>query len=165
MKNRLFLYLFMFSVLTALFIYVSSNNIINTYEIDIRKLKTANKALKDSVKTLNIINDNLAYFSLNTNEESLSFFEAQGINTATLEQIIKDTLLASSETVTENDLIPFDSQNSKMLINKIRILNHKWLIADFSDGTFWGEIFLSYTVNTDKSITFNLEKSFLYPAD
>jgi len=50
-------------------------------------------------------------------------------------------------------------------INKIKVLNHKWIIADFSDGEFWGEIFLTYEITEDRQVKFNLVESFLYPFD
>jgi hypothetical protein len=32
---------------------------------------------------------------------------------------------------------------NKFIINKVKILNHRWIIADFSDGNIWGEVFLN----------------------
>jgi len=49
------------------------------------------------------------------------------------------------------------------LINKVKLLNHKWIIADFSDGKYWGELFITYVINDDEKIIFNLAKSFMYP--
>ena len=53
----------------------------------------------------------------------------------------------------------------KFLINKIKVLNHKWLIANFSNGTFGGELFIKYTIAADASITFNVVEHFLYPTN
>jgi len=51
----------------------------------------------------------------------------------------------------------------RMLINKVKLLNHKWIIADFSDGKYWGELFITYVINDGEKIIFNLAKSFMYP--
>jgi hypothetical protein len=32
---------------------------------------------------------------------------------------------------------------NKFIINKVKILNHRWIIADFSDGNIWGEVYLN----------------------
>jgi hypothetical protein len=49
------------------------------------------------------------------------------------------------------------------LINKVKVLNHKWLVADFTDGTYWGEIFVTYQKLKNGSIRFTVQESFLYP--
>jgi hypothetical protein len=51
----------------------------------------------------------------------------------------------------------------KMLINSIRLLNHKWIIANFSDGKYWGELFMTYEITEDEQLKFNVIESFLYP--
>ena len=38
----------------------------------------------------------------------------------------------------------------KFLINKVKLLNHKWVIADFSDGTDWGEIWSLYSISGEE---------------
>ena len=30
----------------------------------------------------------------------------------------------------------------RMMINGVKMLNHKWAIADFTDGKYWGQILL-----------------------
>ena len=51
----------------------------------------------------------------------------------------------------------------KFIINKIKILNHRWIIADYNNGQLWGEVLLKYFVNDDKTISFETVQSFLYP--
>ena len=45
---------------------------------------------------------------------------------------------------------------------KVKVLNHRWIIADFSDGEIWGEVLLKYFVNDDNSISFEVNQSLLY---
>jgi len=52
-----------------------------------------------------------------------------------------------------------------MLINTVKLLNHKWIIADFSDGDFWGELFIAYEINENSELKFSLIDSFLYPTN
>jgi hypothetical protein len=60
--------------------------------------------------------------------------------------------------------VPYaSSEGRKILINTVKMLNHKWIIADFSDGEFWGEILLTYEITADKQLKFTLVESFLYP--
>ena len=52
--------------------------------------------------------------------------------------------------------------NRNFLINTIKVLNHKWLIADFSDGTNWGELFVAFNIDQSGKINFELKEHFLY---
>jgi hypothetical protein len=51
----------------------------------------------------------------------------------------------------------------KFIINKIKILNHRWIIADYSDGQYWGDVVLKYFVEKDGKITFQIMDTFIYP--
>ena len=46
--------------------------------------------------------------------------------------------------------------NGKLIINSIRVLNHKWIITNFSDGDLWGELLLKYEITEDKALKFDL---------
>jgi hypothetical protein len=51
---------------------------------------------------------------------------------------------------------------NKFIINKVKILNHRWIIADFSDGNIWGEVLLKYFINDDESVSFEVNQSLLH---
>jgi hypothetical protein len=51
----------------------------------------------------------------------------------------------------------------KFIINKIEVLNHRWIIADFSNGDLWGEVLLQYFIEEDESLNFKIIQSTLYP--
>ena len=66
----------------------------------------------------------------------------------------------------DHPLVPYASMSGqKMLIDQIRMLNHKWIIASFTDGKYWGEMLLEYevaTVEEEKQLRFNLIAHTLY---
>ncbi|WP_147678754.1 hydrolase [Algibacter pacificus] len=164
MAKRIFMYLFMFSMLLVLFQYVNSKHVFEEMNTKLGKQKAQVDKYKDSVLVLNAKISNLSYFNLEKNEDALSYFERDGFDTEELIPYIKDELYALNEVKGEHPLIPYaSSEGHKMLINKVKLLNHKWIIADFSDGEFWGELFLTYQVTDKKKVTFNLVESFLYP--
>ena len=164
MKNRIFMYLFIFSVLLVLFQYVNSKNVIDKYEKDITSIKEENILLKDSLTVLEDKILDLSYFNLERNEDALSYLENKGYNVSEFIPFIKDELYTLNEIKGEHPLIPYgSSEGRKMMINNIKLLNHKWIIADFSDGEFWGEIFLTYEITPEKELKFKLVESFLYP--
>lgn len=158
------MYLFIFAVLLILFQFINSKNVLETYETDITELKETNRMLKDSVESMDDKILDLSYFNLDRNEDALTYFENQGYETNSLIPFIKDELYTLNEIRGEHPLIPYaSSEGRKMIINNVKLLNHKWIIADFSDGEFWGEIFLTYELIEGKELKFRLVESFLYP--
>ncbi len=158
------MYLFIFSVLLILFQYVNSKNVLDKYEVDIRTVKDENTVLKDSIVILEDKILDLSYFNLERNEDALSYFENKGLDVSELIPFLKDELYTLNEFKGEHPLIPYgSSEGRKMLINNIKLLNHKWIITDFSDGEFWGELFITYEITPEKELKFKLVESFLYP--
>ena len=164
MKQRIFMYLFVFAALLVLFQYVNSKRIFE--DVD-KKLDIANTQLqkyKDSVAVLQNDFLEVSHFNLDRNEDAISYFENDGYNIDELIPFIKDELYKLNVVKGEHPIIPYASgEGRKMLINTVKMLNHKWIIADFSDGEFWGEIFLTYEITQDKQLRFTLAESFLYP--
>lgn len=158
------MYLFIFSLLLVLFQYVNSKNVLDKYEKDIASIKEENLSLKDSLTVLEDKILDLSYFNLERNEDALSYLENKGYDVSEFIPFIKDELYTLNEIKGEHPLIPYgSSEGRKMMINNIKLLNHKWIIADFSDGEFWGEIFLTYEITPEKELKFKLVESFLYP--
>lgn len=158
------MYLFIFTILLVLFQYVNSKNVLDKYETDIRSIKETNKILKDSLVFLEDKVDDLSYFNLDRNEDAITYFENQGYDVSTLIPFIKDELYTLNEVKGEHPLIPYaSSEGRKLIINNIKLLNHKWIITDFSDGEFWGELFLTYELTDANELKFKLVESFLYP--
>ena len=164
MKQKIFMYLFVFSLLLTLFMYVNSKRLM---EIENKKSATITNQLekyKDSVETLQNEIMNLSHFNLERNEDAISYFEARGYKIDDLIPLIKDELYKLNEAKNEHPMIPYaSSEGRRMMINTIKLLNHKWIIADFSDGEFWGELFLTYEITDSNELKFNLKESFLYP--
>ena len=164
MKKNLYLYLFVFSMLVAIFLYVNSKNIVDKYEKDINSLKEREVVYKDSIMSLEDENLDLLYFNLEHNDDALSYFERDGYDTAELIPFLQDELYRLNEVKGEHPLVPYASMTDrKMLINKVRLLNHKWIIADFSDGDYWGEMLLAYEITEDRQLKFKVVESLLYP--
>lgn len=164
MKQRIFMYLFVFSLLLALFLYVNAKRMI---EVESKKSTTLSNELvkyKDSVATLQNEVMYLSHFNLERNEDAISYFEDKGYNIDELIPLIKDELYKLNEAKGEHPMIPYaSSEGRRMMINTVKLLNHKWIVADFSDGEFWGELFLTYEITDTNELKFNLRESFLYP--
>lgn len=164
MKQSLFLYLTILAVLSSIFTYMFLSKQV---EFEQTRYEKTTKKLRDS---LNLVSNQLAdanYFSLAKNENAQNYFDSGSsekiIQYEKIIPVVTEKLLDYNANPKGN---PFTGQDqigtNKFIINKVRILNHRWIIADFSDGEIWGEVLLKYFVNTDDSISFEVNQSLLY---
>jgi len=160
MKKNLFLYLFVFAALIALYQFVSANKILNANDTKISSLRTKVKTLEDSIQSVTIKALEMQYFSLENNDDALAYYEHLDIKDPSL--YISDKLLETNEKKGDNPLVPYEGMESDFKINKIKILNHKWILADFSDGKYWGELLIKYELKDDTSVDFTMMDHLLY---
>lgn len=162
MWNKILMYLFIFTLLFTIFIYVNDKRILDAKQEKIESLENQLQQSKDEfqVSENKVVED---YFNLEQNDDALNYFQNKGISTEGLVTKIEDAIISKNSNLEDNPLVPHAGMDGKMRINKIKVLNHKWIIADFTDGDYWGEVFLSYEVSKEGDISFNSEKSFLYP--
>jgi len=160
MKKNIFIYLFSFVALILVFQIVNSNKIMIDQQSRLEKKQNQLKALKDSLKVEKRRFFENVYFSLDTNEEALVYFD--DLDFPVTSALIKDAIYDTNLLGEDKSLVPYAQMGGKFLINKIKVLNHKWVIADFSDGTFWGELLIKYQVAADSVLTFTVVEHFLY---
>jgi hypothetical protein len=164
MKQSLLLYLFILALVFNVFTYAYYSK-----EVAFQK-KQLDKLTKKSQEKEAKLNENLVdanYFSLENNEKAQNYFYSdvpeRNVDYATLIPLLKDKLMDFNDNPNGN---PYTGQEklgaNKFIINKIKVLNHRWIIADFSDGEYWGEVLLKYFVNDDKSISFEVNQSLVY---
>jgi LPS O-antigen subunit length determinant protein (WzzB/FepE family) len=161
MKKNIILYLFVFTALILVFQLVNSKKVFDDLQGKWSETKVRNEKLKDSVFRLQERIDEQNDFELEGNEYALRYFENLGIQN--IASHVKDHLYDTNLLREKNDLIPYAAMDRTFLINKVKVLNHQWIVADFSDGTYWGEIFLTYQINKNGALKFELKEHFLYP--
>jgi len=160
MKKNIFIYLFVFAALIALYMLVNGNKIQQRSIDKIEKLESEVMQLKDSVKSSQLKVMDMQYFSLENNDDALAYFEHLDLKNPT--RYIEDKLLETNEKKGDNPLIPYEGMNSDFKINKIKVLNHKWILADFSDGQYWGDLIIKYELKDDLAVDFTLVEHLLY---
>ena len=165
MKKSLLLYLFIILLLLNVFTYMYFSK-----ELAFEKNKTAKmeSKLKKDVDIANAKLVDANYFSLEKNENAQNYFDADGATkTIQYEKLIpyvQEKLLDLNANPKGNPYVGQDQIGAnKFIINKVKILNHRWIIADYSDGEIWGEVLLKYFVNDDQTISFEVIQSLLYP--
>lgn len=160
MKKNIFIYLFVFAALIALYMLVNGNKIQQRSIDKIKKLESEVTQLKDSVKNSQLKVLDMQYFSLENNDDALAYYEDLNLENPT--RYIEDKLLETNEKKGDNPLIPYEGMNSDFKINKIKVLNHKWILADFSDGQYWGDLIIKYELKDDLAVDFTLVDHLLY---
>lgn len=162
MKRSIFMYLFFFATLWIVFQYVNNVKVYENQEKQIDKLQRQadiDRTLADSLS--NRMSD-AEYFTIKGNDNAYTYFEKSNQDLDALLPKIIDGVY-NLTTKEGNGLIPFEGGLRPFQINKVQVLNHRWLIADFSDGKLWGEILVQYYINADQSIEYETIESLIYP--
>lgn len=101
------------------------------------------------------------YFSLENNDNAKAYFEGQ--DPATIAIKVRDEIYKQNVNPAGNPLVGYPAMDGKpFTVAKIKILNHRWVIADFSNGLRWGEVMLRYFIEEDGSVTFERGDVLLY---
>ena len=164
MKKSLFLYLTILAVLTTLFTYMFLSKEVKFQE---ERYKRTTTKLRDSIDLVTTKLADANYFSLENNDNAQNYFDSsddsKSVKYQELIPVVTEKLLDYNSNPKGN---PYTGQDqigtNKFIINKVKILNHRWIIADYSDGEIWGEVLLKYFVNEDKTIAFEVNQSLLY---
>ncbi len=164
MKKSLLLYLFILALLFNVFTYMYFSKKL-TFEQN-KCVKTEAKAKKD-LESVNAKMVEANYFSLENNENAQNYFNPEtATKTIQIEKLIPvvtEKLMDFNSNPKGNPYIGQDQIGAnKFIINKVKILNHRWIIADFSDGEYWGEALIKYFVNDDETVSFETFQSLLY---
>jgi|SRR5690606_11068629 len=160
MKSKLYQYLFLFAALFAIYFFVTGNNMQKALSEDVSILQAKVEALEDSLRKAELRVLDLQYFSLDRNDDALAYFEEYDLESP--DRYIADRLLETNESQGDNPLVPYAGMNGSFKINKIKVLNHKWILADFSDGKYWGDLIIKYGLKEDLSVDFTLLDHLLY---
>ena len=115
--------------------------------------------LTDSIRKLTDERDEALNFSLETNELSQQYFEDLKILNPS--QIVINALMETN--IKEKNPYIKSESNGRFLINKIRILNEKWVICEFSDGELWGDLLLEYHIDGNQKPTFKTLDEVIHP--
>jgi len=160
MKSKIYLYLFLFVSLICLYLVVSSGNMTKANAETITRLERKVETLKDSVQKSSLKVLDMQYFSLKNNDDALAYFEHLDLQDPA--GYVADKLLETNAQKGDNPLVPYEGMQSDFKINKIKVLNHKWILTDFSDGKYWGELLIKYELKDDLGVDFTLIDHLLY---
>ena len=154
-----------FLLLTGSIFMISCGDNKDEKKIVQKEEKLSIETLQDSIRKLSEELSDARYFDIQYNEDSQYFFYENGIEDS--EEFVRQQLMATNITKDENHpLISYrPRRNAKFQINKIKLLNHRWVICDFSDGLDWGELLLKMTLSDDKTLSFEVLDQTLYVSE
>lgn len=159
--KQTFLYLFIFSLLVNIFLYVNSNKILKAKDDELSKTHERIEVLNDSIaqQALELEGFSLASDVDAQREINIDQSEVQALEIAVRDAIIKK----NDETSQGNPLVTYPPINGdKSIITKVKVLNHRWIIADFYAGQVRGSVLLKYFIKDDKTFDFEVINSVLY---
>ncbi len=163
MRNKIFMYLFFFAVLFIIFQYMNEKSIFESQEKQITSL-SKKVAVADSLSGLQqeaLLE--LNYFNLMNNDKAMDYLEKLGLDAQDVANMVRDQIYDLNVAPNGNPLVPVEGMEGKMHINKIKFLNHRWVIADFSDGTYWGEVLIEYFFDEKNELSLRTIEGVLYP--
>ena len=160
MQKNIYLYLFVFAALIALYLAVTGNRNVTSLEGDLAERGQQVQHLEDSLRDARLDLLEIQYFSLENNDDALAYYDHLNLDNPA--RYIADKLLETNEQKGNNPLVPYEGMENDFKINKIKVLNHQWILADFSDGKYWGELLLEYHLKDDLSVDFTLLDHLLY---
>ena len=159
MINKILVYVVGFMSLILIFLSINYIKISNSNELNSKILNKKIDSLENRYKLLDKRFSDEIYFSLNDNQEALAYFNHT--NADSIVSYLRDELYEKNFNKNADNFIPISNTKNKYLINKVKILNHKWIIADFSNGRRWGEMWIEYYFDKNK-VVFDVKDFFIY---
>lgn len=164
MKKSLFLYLFIIALLMNVF----------TYKYFTSKEKSEQKiAAEVTQKNTDSIpsTENTTYdsdiFCLENNDRAQNYlFESSNVkDVPTFTEKVKQALLSYNDSPDGNKYTDQPKMGEqKFIINSIKLINHRWIVANYSNGQLWGEVLMKYFIDDKGAVSFEVMNSYLYPA-
>jgi hypothetical protein len=106
---------------------------------------------------------NANYFALESDEDAQEYFFSNNLDYQKVAIKVKEDLIVLNENKNGNHLVPYEPIDGKpFIVNASKVLNHRWLIAEFSNGDLWGQILVKYFVSSDKPTEFQTVETVLY---
>ncbi|HFX17839.1 MAG TPA: hypothetical protein ENK64_01690 [Flavobacteriales bacterium] len=170
------LYLLVFLLVVSSYFAYNSYKLIQTNKALKQELQETNEGydqniqyaiqLEDSISGLKKQIDSLLQsdrFSLQGNHKAQAYLNEAFDDEQNWSDYIKRALLQTNDLQKgDNPLIPYAGMEGPMRFDAIKILNHKWLIAHFTDGAYQGEVLIRYDIDKNGKLHFKVLDQTLY---
>ncbi len=160
--KRIYLYLFIFSVLLNVFTYMYFTKKAKYEAESIQNVERKSADKQAVIDSLEIKLFEMSHYTLNGNGLAQDYVERYFAD-HNIEKI-RDSILELNHLKEGNSLVGFDSPDDPFVISRMEFLNHRWILADFDNASLGGQVLIRYYLNNDG--TFELEavdKAFYLP--
>jgi hypothetical protein len=157
------MYLFFFAILLIVFQYMNQKSIFESQKKTINAIAESLQQRNDSIDSLNKEIGDLRYFTLQDNDNAMTYLENLGLDAAEVENTVTEAIFEKNLIKGGNPLIPLEGMDGEMRVNKLKFLNHRWIQAEITDGSYWGEMIIEYFYNDQLKLELTAISSVLYP--
>ena len=149
MKSKLIFYLFVFSVLILIFQIVNSNRVMEDQQSRLIEKEEKIQRLQQRYKKLQSSYEQQVYFRFRDTPALQKQFGTE--NTDSLQAWIENKIFSLNKSPNKLKDI-FLEKEGKYFIEKIKLLNDRWLIALYSNGTVKKESLLSFAIDQNNAL-------------
>lgn len=159
-----YLYIVILLVLTNIFtysFYSKDSEFVNTrYE----KLKAKSM---DSITVLGGMLIDAKHFTIDRNHHAQDYFDdlntGRFIHHEDIIKLIDEKIKETNKNPEGNPYTNYPAMDGKVfIISKYQVMNHRWVVADFSNGEYNGQVLIQYFVNEDRTIDFEVIQSVIF---
>lgn len=165
MKAKILLYLFLFALMYVIYQFMSTKKYSEAKEKEIAHLEETIRHLKDEageqLKAAQEAKEDRG-FNLKSNFKAREYFEDQQIDPDSLYAEIESKIISQNEAYENNPLVPYPGIEGVMRVNRIEVLNNRWILAEYTDGKYWGEAIISYLLDEKNQLQFDTMDGILY---
>lgn len=163
MRRSFYLYLFIFTALVALILYVNARNMQQSQDKAYITLEEKLEKTERQLEQARLNSTAVAQpFSLSNNEKATPYVTSTGLTSDQITSLLMKELLEQNDVDGGNPLVDFKGEGSGYQINEMQVLNHKWLIANFTDNQTWGEVLIQYDLDANNNLSLQTLKTVLY---
>ncbi|HLS29656.1 MAG TPA: hypothetical protein VK021_02245 [Flavobacteriaceae bacterium] len=165
MKSRIFMYLFFFALMYVIFQFMNAKRYSETKEKEIAQLEEEINLLKIEnlpVESISPKESDTRGFTLGTNPKAREYFEDQNMSPDSIARAIESKIIGQNLAQEDHPLVPYPGINGIMRINRVQTLNNRWILAEFTDGTYWGEALIAYFLDEKDELQFDTVDGVLY---
>lgn len=115
--------------------------------------------IKDSLELYKKLYAEAAYFSIDQNENAQNEFSPNQVENV-MSKVVQD-FAALNQQEDGNPLLP-QNLGSTSKVNRMSVINHKWLIVDFYSDSFVGEVLIRYDFVPNEITEFTVIDTVIY---
>lgn len=162
--KKITLYLFILAVLMNIFTYAYFSKKVAFTEKRYDNLK---EKLEDSLLNVQGKLLDLKKFTFEGNLDAQYYFETLNSNdpdgVQEFKSKIENALIAYNKIEDGNYLTGYSNLEGKNFeIDTMLILNHRWILANYSNGIYKGQVIIKYFLDENNSITFEKVETYLF---